>query len=171
MPWPSGSRLSCWTAKPVPSVLTYILVAVVYLAGAYAAAESGWVATVRFLKMRPGLGRALAIAASEAFIGLGTGVLAVVLGAWLMPDRVLTLTVAAIVGVTMGAVRQLRAFRTQADGYREQDESVGNPASARSLLIAEALLREVQYGVAARLVGAVAVLIGVGVEAFSRAAG
>jgi len=152
----------------MPSILSYVLVAVVYLAGAYAAAESGWVATVRLLKLQPGLGRAVSIAVAEAFIGLGTGALAVTLGAWLMPERVLTLALAAALGVTVGVVRQLKAFRNQAKGYQALDETEESSSSARSALIAGALLREVRYGAAARLVGVGAVLVGVVVEALTR---
>lgn len=152
----------------MPSALSYVLVAVVYLAGAYAATESGWVATVQILKQRPGFGRSILIAATEAFIGLGTGVLAVMLGAWLMPDRVLTLALAAVVGVTMGVFRQIRSFRAQAKHHEAVQENEKSPSSARSMIIANALLREVQYGAASRLLGATAVLIGVIVEALTR---
>ncbi|MEO0556847.1 MAG: hypothetical protein AAF170_01555 [Bacteroidota bacterium] len=152
----------------MPSALSYVLVAVVYLAGAFAATESGWTATVRLLKMQPSLWRATLIAAAEGFVGLGTGVLAVMIGVWFLPERILTLALAAVVGVTMGAVRQIKAFRTQAADYRARDEAEESPSSARGAFIADAFLREVRYGVAARVMGAVAVLIGVIVEALSQ---
>ena len=155
----------------MPSALSYVLVAVVYLAGAYAAAESGWTATVQILKMPPGLFRAVGIAFAEAFIGVGTGALAVMLGVWLMPDRVLTLALAATVGVAVGVVRQLKAFRRQAGGYQEIHDAEASPSSARGVLIATALLREVRFGVASRVIGVAAVLIGVIVEALLRSAG
>ncbi|GAB5535782.1 MAG: hypothetical protein Rubg2KO_20310 [Rubricoccaceae bacterium] len=152
----------------MPTALSYVLVAVVYLAGAYAAAESGWTATVRLLKMQPGLGRATLIAAAEAFVGLGTGVLAVMVGLWLLPDRIPTLALAAVVGVCVGVFRQVRAFRAQAKGYQAMDRAEGSPSSARGAFIATELLREVRFGVAARVLGVTAVLIGVIAETLAQ---
>ena len=144
----------------MPSVLSYVVVAVLYLAGSVAAPEAGWVATVKILSLRPGLGRAVLVALAEAFVGLGTGLLGLMVAGWTEPERALTFVLAATIGVSVGVYRQLKSFRRRADVHRTVHEDVGTHESARSAVVSQALLREVTFGGASRVVGAAAVLAG-----------
>ena len=144
----------------MPSVLSYVVVAVLYLAGSVAASEAGWVATVKILSLKPGLGRAVLVALAEAFVGLGTGLLGLMIAGWTEPDRAFTFVLAATVGVAVGVYRQLKSFRNRADFHRTVHDDLETPASARSAVISQALLREVTFGGASRIVGVAAVLVG-----------
>ena len=147
----------------MPSVLSYVVVAVLYLAGSVAASEAGWVATVKILSLKPGLGRAALVALAEAFVGLGTGLLGLMIAGWTEPDRAFTFVLAATVGVAVGVVRQLKSFRRRADIHRGEHEALGTQVSARNAVVSQALLREVTFGGASRVIGVAAVLVGLGI--------
>lgn len=147
------------------TVLGYVLVAVLYLAGSLAASDAGWVATAQFLKLEPGLGRSALIAAAEAFVGMGTGLLAVVVGLWLQPERVFTFVLAAAIGVAMGLYRQLKALGDETARQAGHFEATEDPRAARSETVGRLLLREVRFGGASRVIGVGAVLVAVLVEA------
>ena len=149
------------------TVLVYVLVAILYLAGSVAGREAGWEATLRLLRFRPGVGRAALIAVAEAFVGLGTGALALMVGIWLVPAHVFTLTLAATVGIAIGVYRQLDALRDEAVLHAAVHKATENQRAGRAALIGKALWREVAFGGASRVIGAVAVLIGVIAESFT----
>ena len=128
------------------------LAVAVFLAGALAAPAAGWDVTNRILRLDPGRGRQVLISVAEALVGLGTGALALVLATWLAPDHTAGLVAAATAGVGVGIRRQITAMR------RTRDRVAGSPDEAR---VVDALRRVVAFGAASRLVGVVAVLIGI----------
>ena len=128
------------------------LAVVAFLAGALAAPAAGWDLTNRLLALDPGAGRRVLVALAEAAVGLGTGGLALALATWLAPEHTAGIVAAATAGVGVGIRRQVTSMR------RTRDRVAGNPAEAR---VVDALRQVVVYGAASRLVGVVAVLIGI----------
>ena len=128
------------------------LAVVAFLAGALAAPAAGWDLTNRLLALDPGAGRRVLIALAEAAVGLGTGGLALALATGRAPEHTAGIVAAATAGVGLGIRRQVTSMR------RTRDRVAGNPAEAR---VVDALRQVVVYGAASRLVGVVAVLIGI----------
>ena len=128
------------------------LAVVVFLAGALAAPAAGWEATNRILRLDPSQGRQVLISLAEAVVGLGTGALALALATWLAEAHTAGIVAAATAGIGVGVRRQVTAMR------RTRDRVASKPAEAR---IVDALRSVVAYGAASRLVGVVAVLIGI----------
>ncbi len=133
-------------------LLSALVAVAVFLAGAVASPTTGWDITNRLLVLDPGLGRQVLIACAEALVGLGTGLLALVLATWLAPELTAAIVAAATAGVGVGIRRQIMAMR------RTRTRVAGDPVEAR---IMDALQSVVAYGAASRLVGVVAVLIGI----------
>ena len=131
--------------------MSAVLAVVMCLAGALAAPAAGWDATNRLLRLDPGRGRQILIAVAEAFVGLGTGALALALATWLVPEHTAGVVAAATAGVGIGIRRQIMALR-------RTRERITDPAE---LPVIDALRRVVGYGAASRLVGVVAVLVGI----------
>ena len=132
--------------------MSAVLAVVAFLAGAVAAPAAGWDLTNRILALDPGRGRQVLVALAEAAVGLGTGGLALALATWLAPDHTAGIVAAATAGVGVGIRRQIMAMR------RTRDRVAGNPTDVR---VVDALRSVVAYGAASRLVGVVAVLIGI----------
>ena len=128
------------------------LAVVAFLAGAFAAPAAGWDVTNRLLGLPPGLSRQVLIALAEATVGVGTGLLALVLAAWLAPDHAAGIVAAATAGVGVGVRRQVLAMR------RTRERAAGRPDEVR---VIDALRTVVLYGAASRLVGVVAVLVAI----------
>ncbi len=127
------------------------LAVVMVLAGALAAPAAGWDLTNRILRLDPGRGRQILISLAEALVGLGTGGLALALATWLAEAHTAGIVAAATAGVGIGIRRQVMALRRTRD-------RVTDPAEAT---VVDALRSVVAYGAASRLVGVVAVLIGI----------
>ena len=128
------------------------LAVVAFLAGAIAAPSAGWDLTTRILRLDPSRGRQILVSVAEAFVGLGTGALALVLATWLARDHTAGIVAAATAGVGVGIRRQVSAMR------RTRDRLASSPEDVR---IVDALRSVVVYGAASRLVGVGAVLIAV----------
>ncbi len=131
--------------------MSAVLAVVACLAGALAAPAAGWDLTNRLLRLSPGLSRQVLISLAEAGVGLGTGALGLALATWLAPAHTAGIVAAAAAGVGIGVRRQVMSLR-------RTRERVSDPAEAR---VVDALRRVVGYGAASRLVGVVAVLIGI----------
>lgn len=128
-----------------------LLAVVAFLAGALAAPAAGWDLTNRILRLDPTRGRQILISVAEAVVGLGTGVLAVVLATWLAEAHTAGIAAAAVAGVGVGVRRQVTALRRTRDRLEDKTE----------VRILDALRSVVAYGAASRLVGVVAVLVGI----------
>jgi hypothetical protein len=128
------------------------LAVVAFLAGAFAAPAAGWDVTNRLLGLPPGLGRQILVALAEATVGVGTGLLALVLAAWLAPDHAAGVVAAATAGIGVGVRRQVMAMR------RTRERASERPDEVR---VVDALRRVVLYGAASRLVGVCAVLVAI----------
>lgn len=122
----------------------------VYLAGLVAAPAAGWQATAFLLRFPPSLLRRLAIAGAEACVGMGTGVLAVVGAQAFAPERVATAVAAAALGVAVGVQQQIRILSAEVER---------NEGAERATF--EAVRRVVLGAGAGRILGAVAVLVGI----------
>ena len=131
--------------------MSAVLAVVACLAGALAAPAAGWDVTNRLLRLAPGRGRQVLVAVAEALVGLGTGALALALATWLAPAHTAGIVAAATAGVGIGIRRQIMALRRTRDRLTDPAE----------VPVVDALRRVVGYGAAARLVGVVAVLIGI----------
>ena len=132
--------------------MSAVLAVVAFLAGALAAPAAGWDLTNRILTLDPGRGRQVLVALAEAVVGLGTGGLALALATQFAPAHTAGIVAAATAGVGVGIRRQITAMR------RTRNRVAGNPAEVR---VVDALRSVVAYGAASRLVGVVAVLIGI----------
>ncbi len=121
------------------------------LAGALAAPAAGWDLTNRILRLDPGRGRQVLISLAEALVGLGTGALALLLATRFAEAHTAGIVAAATAGIGIGVRRQVKALSRARD-------RVTNPAEAQ---VVDALRSVVAYGAASRLVGVVAVLIGI----------
>lgn len=138
--------------------MSAVLAVVVFLAGALAAPAAGWDVTNRILGLQPGRARQVLIATAESVVGLGTGLLAVVLAAVLVPAQTLALVAAATAGVGVGVRRQVMALRrTRERAAAERPDDVPMVDALRTVVV---------YGAAARLVGVGAVLVGVVVAVY-----
>ncbi len=131
--------------------MSAVLAVIACLAGALAAPAAGWDLTNRLLRLRPGLGRQVLISVAEAFVGMGTGALGFVLATWLAPEHTAGIVAAAVAGVGIGIRRQIMSLR-------RTRERLTDPAEVP---VMDALRRVVGFGAASRLVGVVAVLIGI----------
>lgn len=131
--------------------MSAVLAVVACLAGALAAPAAGWDLTNRLLRLSPGLGRQVLISVAEAFVGMGTGALGLFLATWLAPEHTAGIVAAAVAGVGIGIRRQIMSLR-------RTRERLADPAEVP---VMDALQRVVGFGAASRLVGVVAVLIGI----------
>lgn len=127
------------------------LAVVMVLAGALAAPAAGWDLTNRILRLDPGRGRQILISLAEALVGLGTGGLALALATRFAPAHTAGIVAAATAGVGIGIRRQVMALRRTRDRVTDPTE----------VQVVDALRSVVAYGAASRLVGVVAVLIGI----------
>lgn len=146
----------------------YVSLVLLYMAGSIAAVAAGWEATLALLRLRPGLGRSALIAAVEAFVGLGTGTLALLVALRWQPEHTVTFVASATAGVAVGLYRQLDALRDESVLQGAIHRATENAQAGRGEIIAELLMREVRFGGASRLIGVGAVLIAVVVEALLR---
>lgn len=131
--------------------MSAVLAVVMVLAGALAAPAAGWDLTNRILRLDPGRGRQILISLAEALVGLGTGGLALLLATRFAEAHTAGIVAAATAGIGIGVRRQVTALRRTRD-------RITDPAEVQ---VVDALRSVVAYGAASRLVGVVAVLIGI----------
>ena len=132
-------------------MISALLAVVAFLAGALGAPAAGWDLTNRILRLDPNRGRQVLISVAEAVVGLGTGVLALALATRFAEAHTAGIVAAAVAGVGVGVRRQVSALRRTRDRIADPHE----------IRIVDALRSVVAYGAASRLVGVVAVLVGI----------